>query len=164
MPLYGSTRQEVGMASFLLSDEILRTSFSKSFTERSLDMRSTSLSPAYIQRGFLRACRGCTLILRKYAIIWIPDSSWPRVFWSSWMRFISAPVTDFSSSVASASQERRRRIFSPPLKGAMLYSSESGHSSRTYNHLLRHPWMESGNLTSKYSTSGRTQITTPPML
>lgn len=106
--LYGFTRQEDGTGSFLLREEIFRTSFSKSLTGKSTDRRSTSLSPAYFQRGFLRACRGCTLILRKYAVIWIPDSSLPRVFWSSWMRVISASVDVFSSSVASASQERRR--------------------------------------------------------
>jgi hypothetical protein len=53
--LYGVTPQDVGTLSFLFSDEIFWTSFAKSLTDKSTDKRSTSLSPAYIQRGFLRA-------------------------------------------------------------------------------------------------------------
>jgi hypothetical protein len=52
LPLYGSTRQEVGTSFFFLKEDKHRISFFKSFTERSLETRSTSSSPAYIQSGF----------------------------------------------------------------------------------------------------------------
>ena len=51
VPLNGTTRQEVGTGLFLLSEVKWRTSFSKSFTERSVEILVVSPAQEYSQRG-----------------------------------------------------------------------------------------------------------------
>jgi hypothetical protein len=55
VPLKGSTRQEEGTVLFLLREVNRRTSFSKSFTERSSEILAASPAPEYNQRGLARA-------------------------------------------------------------------------------------------------------------
>jgi hypothetical protein len=112
----------------------------------------------------LRAWRGWTRMRRKCAMIFTPDNSAPLVFCSSWMWAISASLDAFSSAEAYASQDLRLWISSEASKGERPYCWVAEDSSLTYSHFLRLPWTESVNFTSKYPTSGRTQMQTPPTL